>query len=334
MGRESSRGIRRTDASSSRDHRRHGSDSDTPSRRGEPSKRRRSRSRERDRSDDATTRSSRDRSADRRDRRRNEREYDRSDQRREKERVEGRRSGRRDSDSDEESERRSSRARKGTDDHSRKHRDRYDSDGKRQSRRRRDRERSKSQDRDRERRSERDDSRLGSKDKSRSGRERDESDSDRHRRHSPRSRPSRKIKDQPPPPDSPPPPSPPLPGREPISRMDKYFTQDYDPRFDVGEVPRTGIVTDVGWDSMLSILKERGKKVSRFAQHLDLTTQRRRNSPGLSPSPEPVKRDRLPMSAALLSSVPSQAPEDSKSVMDMEYTPRGGMRAWDVGKEL
>jgi hypothetical protein len=44
--------------------------------------------------------------------------------------------------------------------------------------------------------------------------------------------------------------------------MDKYFESDYDPRLDLGEVPRNGYVPEVGWDNMLAILKERGKKVS------------------------------------------------------------------------
>jgi hypothetical protein len=44
--------------------------------------------------------------------------------------------------------------------------------------------------------------------------------------------------------------------------MDRYFKRDYDPRLDVGEVPKTGPVTAVGWDNMLAVLKERGKKVS------------------------------------------------------------------------
>ena len=43
--------------------------------------------------------------------------------------------------------------------------------------------------------------------------------------------------------------------------MDKYFDEDYDPRLDLGEVPRNGYVPEVGWDNMLAILKERGKKV-------------------------------------------------------------------------
>jgi hypothetical protein len=46
--------------------------------------------------------------------------------------------------------------------------------------------------------------------------------------------------------------------------MDKYFKQEYDPRLDYGEVPSEGLVAEVGWDNMLAILKERGKKVSQY----------------------------------------------------------------------
>jgi hypothetical protein len=43
--------------------------------------------------------------------------------------------------------------------------------------------------------------------------------------------------------------------------MDKYFQSSYDPRLDLGAVPKEGLVAEVGWDNMLAILKERGKKV-------------------------------------------------------------------------
>ena len=53
--------------------------------------------------------------------------------------------------------------------------------------------------------------------------------------------------------------------------MDKYFKQDYDPRLDVGSVPKEGIVADVGWDNMLAVLKERGQKVSYFMPPWDIS---------------------------------------------------------------
>lgn len=73
-----------------------------------------------------------------------------------------------------------------------------------------------------------------------------------------------------------------------ISRMDRYFKRDYDPRLDVGEVPKTGPVTAVGWNNMLAVLKDRGKKVSYQAGIDKLTTSavatrpRSRRHPSLS----------------------------------------------------
>lgn len=62
------------------------------------------------------------------------------------------------------------------------------------------------------------------------------------------------------------PPSPPQdlsssPSPPPVSKMDKYFESSYDPRLDLPAVPAQGLVAEVGWDNMLAILKERGKKV-------------------------------------------------------------------------
>ena len=49
----------------------------------------------------------------------------------------------------------------------------------------------------------------------------------------------------------------------PASKMDKYFKRDYNPRLDYGEVPKEGLVAEVGWDNMLAVLKEKGKKVRK-----------------------------------------------------------------------
>ncbi|BEJ13531.1 hypothetical protein CspHIS471_0307050 [Cutaneotrichosporon sp. HIS471] len=93
---------------------------------------------------------------------------------------------------------------------------------------------------------------------------------------------------------------PPPPSR--ISRMDRYFKRDYDPRLDIGKVPKTGPVT-----------------------------ARRRNSPTLSSSPEPERKARpsdLPPKPAV-----NSMPAEMKDIMGMEYTLRGQTRAWDVGKD-
>ncbi|RSH91913.1 hypothetical protein EHS25_009283 [Saitozyma podzolica] len=65
---------------------------------------------------------------------------------------------------------------------------------------------------------------------------------------------------EPPSPGPPPTDSPIHPAPARISKMDKYFQSSYDPRLDLGAVPKEGLVAEVGWDNMLAILKERGKK--------------------------------------------------------------------------
>ncbi|CAK9783277.1 hypothetical protein CC85DRAFT_282016 [Cutaneotrichosporon oleaginosum] len=208
----------------------------------------------------------------------------------------------------------------------RKARGRYESnDEDRRARRREHRERS------RDRRSDKKRDRSRSRDRDHQQREEDHDRS--HRRH-PRHRSRSRSRSPPPSPPAPPSRSrtretrgddrprepsaspPPPPSR--ISRMDRYFKRDYDPRLDVGEVPKTGPVTAVGWDNMLAVLKERGKK-------------RRRNSPTLSTSPEPERKSRsndLPPRT-----VASSMPADMKEILEMEYTRRGQTRAWDVGKD-
>ncbi|KAK8853256.1 hypothetical protein IAR55_003958 [Kwoniella newhampshirensis] len=86
-------------------------------------------------------------------------------------------------------------------------------------------------------------------------------------------------------PPSPPPPPP--PGR---SKMDKYFTQTYDPRLDLPAVPSEGFVAEVGWDNMLAILKERGKK----RRHQSPTLSDSGAPPLLPPGILPSKRSRSP----------------------------------------
>ncbi len=63
----------------------------------------------------------------------------------------------------------------------------------------------------------------------------------------------------------------------PASKMDKYFTHTYDPRLDfsaVLPVPASGLVdaassVEVGWDTMLDVLKSRGKKARRQSPGLE-----------------------------------------------------------------
>lgn len=309
----------------------------------------RDRGREASRRDDRSRRPDDDHGEGRRSKRRDEEEYDR----------------RRDRSRDRHSRRRSrSRSRSTSRDRERprdRSRDRYDRRERHRSPDRRRRDRSYSTDRNdkkkrgssRERERRRDRERDGDRVRERShdrydGRDRSRDRGDRRdRERSPKPR-SHTINDKhssgrhrrPRPPSSSPPPPPPAspPGAPsvPISRMDKYFKQDYDPRLDVGPVPKEGIVADVGWDNMLAVLKERGQKVSPPRMLCVLADiQRRRHSPGLSSSPEPERKSRHDAESSRSGRIgPSMPGEDkeSKSLLDMEYTPKGGMRAWDVGK--
>ena len=52
------------------------------------------------------------------------------------------------------------------------------------------------------------------------------------------------------------------------SKMDRYFEESYNPQLDltgVLNIPSSGLVPDVGWDNMLAVLKEKGKKVRTFS---------------------------------------------------------------------
>ncbi|EIW72004.1 hypothetical protein TREMEDRAFT_66667 [Tremella mesenterica DSM 1558] len=149
--------------------------------------------------------------------------------------------------------------------------------------------------------------------------------------------PSSSLLDPPPrlPSPSPPPPR--------LSKMDKYFTPAYNPVLDVGEVPKEGLITAVGWDNMLAVLKERGKK-------------RRQRSPGLFDDPFDIPKVHLRRSpepkANELSKVTRRLERDERrgrrevspggakrkekeggvEVMGWEYTKKGSVREWDVGK--
>lgn len=180
-------------------------------------------------------------------------------------------------------------------------------------------------------------------------------------RHTKPSRSPLPVASSPPVKPSPLPPSPTLPPALALSKMDKYFNREYDPRFDLGEVPKEGFIGEVGWHNMLAILKERGKK-------------RRHHSPTLSDDPLDI-----PAATAIRASSPSRMDNvkprrkekkmrwsdesdderergkrkekkkqekqreknltttvngdgDGKGMFDMAYVKKGGVREWDVGK--
>jgi hypothetical protein len=56
------------------------------------------------------------------------------------------------------------------------------------------------------------------------------------------------------------------------SKMDRYFEESYNPQLDltgVLPIPSSGLVPDVGWDNMLAVLKEKGKKVCIVSLQVD-----------------------------------------------------------------
>jgi hypothetical protein len=89
------------------------------------------------------------------------------------------------------------------------------------------------------------------------------------------------------------------------SKMDRYFEPTYDPRLDVAAlpappvVPATGLLDDAdyaGWDAMLALIRTR----------------------------------RLERAAGAGKAAPA-APEPG--VMDIQYSKRGAVREWDMGKD-
>lgn len=108
--------------------------------------------------------------------------------------------------------------------------------------------------------------------------------------------------------------------------MDKYFEESYDPRLDVAPltapvVPATGLINDYeydGWDAMLALVRQRqqdreDKKVlERMGISKDSSTAKKKSA----------------------STVGAAGTLSETSIMDIEYTKRGAVREWDLGKEV
>ncbi len=167
-----------------------------------------------------------------------------------------------------------------------------------------------------------------------------------------------------PPQEDPPPPPTPLPPPPPaLSKMDKYFTHEYDPRLDLGEVPKEGFVGEVGWDNMLAILKERGKKrrhhsptlsddpldipaasairaTSPPARRLEKPRKERKRRTWSDESEDEREREKRKekrraekqREKALTTTMTTEGAADGKGMFDMAYVKKGGVREWDVGK--
>lgn len=113
--------------------------------------------------------------------------------------------------------------------------------------------------------------------------------------------------------------------------MDRYFEESYDPRLDVAplaapKVPATGLIDNAefeGWDAMLELIRARRE---------DKEEKKRMERLGLLPKAKGKSKKK----GAILDSSLAVADRwggDGVTVMDIEYTKRGTVREWDLGKE-
>jgi hypothetical protein len=110
--------------------------------------------------------------------------------------------------------------------------------------------------------------------------------------------------------------------------MDKYFHESYDPRLDVAplsttpNVPATGLIDDAefdGWDAMLELIRVRRE---------DKAEKKRLERLGIVPDKVKKKKGSLETSG-----MGDRWSEAGTSVMDIQYSKRGAVREWDMGKE-
>lgn len=112
------------------------------------------------------------------------------------------------------------------------------------------------------------------------------------------------------------------------SKMDRYFEESYDPRLDVlplsvPQVPATGLISNAdfeGWDAMLELIKLRRE---------DKAEKKRLERLGILPSRDKKKGVVTNSSAA----VAERWNGEGMSAMKVEYSKKGTVREWDLGKE-
>jgi hypothetical protein len=122
-------------------------------------------------------------------------------------------------------------------------------------------------------------------------------------------------------------PQPALPPARLPSKMDKYFEESYDPRFDVAplsvpKVPATGLIDNAdfeGWDAMLELIrlrredKEEKRRMARLGLGNETSSSAKKKGSALD--------------------VNDGRPGSGVSIMEIEYKKRGTVREWDVGKQ-
>jgi hypothetical protein len=109
--------------------------------------------------------------------------------------------------------------------------------------------------------------------------------------------------------------------------MDKYFEESYDPRLDVApltvpKVPATGLINNAefeGWDAMLELIRIRkeDREEKKMMERLGLTKEKT--------SSKSLK----PISSAAVS---ERWGTEGSNIMEIEYSKRGSVREWDMGK--
>ena len=113
--------------------------------------------------------------------------------------------------------------------------------------------------------------------------------------------------------------------------MDKYFEESYDPRLDVAPltaptVPKEGLINDAeydGWDQMLELirLRQQDKEDKKALERLgfsskEIKERKKKSTPTVSGTAEAAAR----------------WGGEGANVMDIEYSKRGAVREWDLGK--
>lgn len=112
------------------------------------------------------------------------------------------------------------------------------------------------------------------------------------------------------------------------SKMDKYFDASYDPRLDiepmtVPTVPATGLIEGTefeGWEAMLDIIRQRRE---------DKLERKRLERQGLLIEKGSSKK--IVIKGEMASS--SAWKGEGTSMMDIQYSKRGSVREWDMGKQ-
>ena len=130
---------------------------------------------------------------------------------------------------------------------------------------------------------------------------------------------------------------PPLPSAHLPSKMDRYFEDSYDPRLDTAplnapQIPSTGLLNDAefeGWDAMLEIIRQRREDKER-KKHLEkLGAGKEKSKSKKSKKTMPADMDRWGIAGLDA----DNKVKTGTDLMEIEYSKKGAVREWDLGKE-